>query len=295
MARGTQHRKRRPRPNALVAAPAPKPKPKRSESHPSWEDQLFLSRLRVHVKWVFVFLAVVFGLSFVLFGVGSGSTGITQAMQSLFNSTSSGGSSLSSLQKKATNNQKDPTAWRNLATKLEQDQKTDRALTALEHYVRLRPKDQTALDELASLYTRRAGDYNTIWSDVLGQLQIIAPGGLFLPKATSPFGKAFANQDPITDLVVARLNARASAASQKLGLLSARAESAYKRLVKVAPGNATYQFQYAEIAQSLSQTATAITAYKAFLKLAPNDALAPRARQELKVLSPPATKKKTSR
>ena len=160
----------------------------------------------------------------------------------------------------------------------------------------LKPKDQTALDELASLYTRRASDYNTIWSNVLGQLQIIEPGGLFLPKATSPFGKAFANQDPITALVVARLNTQASAASQKLGLLSAKAESAYQRLVKVAPGNATYQFQYAEIAQSLGQKATAITAYKAFLKLAPNDALAPRARQELKALrSPPATKKKTSR
>ena len=289
MARGTQHRKRRPRPNALVAAPAPKPK--RSVSHPSWEDQLFLSRLRVHVKWVFVFLAVVFGLSFVLFGVGSGSTGITQAMQSLFNSTSSGGSSLSSLQKKATNNQQDPTAWRNLATKLEQDQKTDRALTALEHYVTLKPKDESALDELAALYSRRAGDYNTIWSNVLGQLQIIAPGGLFLPKSTSTFGKTFANQDPITDLVVARLNARASAASQKLGLFSSRAESAYKRLVKVAPGNATYQFQYAAIAQSLGHNAIAKKAYQTFLKLAPHDSLAPTARQQLKVLSPPATKK----
>ena len=244
---------------------------------------------------MFVFLAVVFGASFVLFGVGSGSTGITQAMQNLFNNTSSGGSSLSSLQRKATDNTKDPTAWRNLATKLEQDQKTDRALTALEHYVRLKPNDQSAIDELASLYTRRAGDYNTIWSNVLGELQIIAPGGLFLPNATSPFGKAYANQDPITALVVAQLNARASAASQRLGLLSSKAEAAYRRLVKLAPANATYQFQYAQIAQGLGQKPTAIQAYKAFLKLAPNDALAPRARQELTLLSPPATKKKTGR
>jgi tetratricopeptide (TPR) repeat protein len=290
MARGTQHRKPRPRANAAIAAPAPKAK-KRNASHPSWEDQLFLSRLRVHVKWVFVMLAIVFGLSFVLFGVGSGSTGITQAMESLFQSSSSGGSSLSSLQKKATDNQNNATDWRNLVTKLEADQKTDRALTALEHYVKLKPKDQDALDELASLYVRRAGDYNTIWSNALNQLQVIAPGGLFLPKSTSKFGKIFANGDPISTLLVARLNTTANAASEKLGLLSSKAESAYARLVKVAPTNATYQYQYAQIAQGLGHKAIAIKAYKTFLKLAPHDAAAPTARQQLKVLSPPATKK----
>jgi tetratricopeptide (TPR) repeat protein len=292
MARGTQHRKRRPRANAVVTAPAPKAK--RNTSHPAWEDQLFLSRLRVHVKWVFVFLAIVFGLSFVLFGVGSGSTGITQAMQSLFNSTSSSGASLSSLQKKATNSPKDPTVWRNLATKLEQDQDEDRAMTALEHYVSLKPKDQDAIDELAGLYTRRAEDYNTIWSNALGQLQIVGPDGLFTPKSTSPLGKAYTDQDPITALVVKGLNAQSSAAAEKVGLLTDKAQSAYKRLVKLAPDNATYQFQYAEIAQSLGHKAVAIKAYKAFLKLAPHDTLAPTARQQLKVLSPPATKKKAA-
>jgi hypothetical protein len=292
MARGTQHRKRRPAANARIAAPAAKPK--RSASHPSWEDQLFFSRLRVHVKWVFVFLAVVFGLSFVLFGVGSGSTGITQAMQGLFTRSSSG-TSLSSLQKKATKNPKSPTAWRNLATKLERDRKTERATIALEHYVTLKPKDESALDELAGLYTQRARDYNTVWSDTLARLQIVQPGGLFQPPSTSVFGKAYANQDPITALVIKQLSTKSSAASQQLALLSSKAEATYQKLTKLVPGNATYQFQYAGIARSLGQKDIAIKAYKAFLKLAPHDSLAPRARQELALLSPPATKKKTGR
>ena len=291
MARGTQHRKPRPRANAQVAAPAPKPKRKRDASHPSWEDQLFFSRLRVHAKWVFVFLALAFGFGFVLFGVGSGSSGITEAMQGLFTRSSGGGSSLSSLQKKTEDHPKDATAWRNLATKLEQDQKTDEALTALETYTQLKPKDESALDELASLYARRVQDYNTAWSDALGQLQIIAPGGAFKPKETSPLGKAFAGQDPITALAVTKLNAAASAASQQVGLLSSKAQSTYTQLVKLAPTNATYQFQLANLAQSLGQKAIAIKAYKAFLKLAPHDSLAPRAKEQLKRLSPPATKK----
>ena len=36
-----------------------------------YEDTLFFTRLRTHAKWVFVFLIIVFGLGFVLFGVGS--------------------------------------------------------------------------------------------------------------------------------------------------------------------------------------------------------------------------------
>jgi len=67
VARGTQHRKRRPTADARVT-----PEPKRKESrHDAWEDQLFFSRLRNHAKWVFVLLALVFGLGFVLFGIGS--------------------------------------------------------------------------------------------------------------------------------------------------------------------------------------------------------------------------------
>ena len=35
------------------------------------EDTLFFTRLRRHAKWMFVFLALIFGLGFVVFGVGS--------------------------------------------------------------------------------------------------------------------------------------------------------------------------------------------------------------------------------
>ena len=69
MARGTQHRKRRPAQNARassVAAPPHKQRP------PQWQEELFFQRLRNHAKWMFVLLALVFALGFVFFGVGSG-------------------------------------------------------------------------------------------------------------------------------------------------------------------------------------------------------------------------------
>jgi Flp pilus assembly protein TadD len=280
MARGTQHRKRRPAANARVAQPAPKAKNR--VKHQSWEDQLFFSRLRVHAKWVFVFLALVFGLGFVLFGVGSGSSGIGDVMQNLFTRGGGGSSSLSSLQKKAKENPKSPKAWRDLATKLETDQKTERATVALQHYLRLRPKDEAAVGELANLYTQRAGDYYNLYRQVQGEQELYSPTSIFRPATTTAIGKAFPAQDPITTLQNKQLTDRLNAALQKLGILNSQSEGAYKRLAKLAPQNASYQLQLGEVAANLGDKQTAITAYKTFLKLAPNDSLAPRARQRLK-------------
>src|SRR5581483_6624049 len=117
VARGTQHRKRRTPAHARVAPAAAKAKPR--VKHERWEDQLFFSRLRVHAKWMFLFLALVFGLGFVIFGVGSGSTGISDVLQNFFTGSSSGGRSLSSLRKQAREHPKQAKAWRDLATKLE--------------------------------------------------------------------------------------------------------------------------------------------------------------------------------
>jgi tetratricopeptide (TPR) repeat protein len=280
MARGTQHRKRRPAADARVAQPPPKT---RRVKHESWEDQLFFSRLRGHAKWVFVFLAFVFALSFVVFGVGSGSTGITDAMQSLF-TRSSGGSSLSSLQKKAQQNPKSPAAWRALATKLESDQKVDRAATALERYIKLKPKDESALQELAGLYIRRASDYYNVYARANYAQALVSPTSVFRTDPNGSIGKAMADADPILANQNTVASSRLNSALTRLQVYNAKSEDAYKRLVKVAPKNATYQLQLGEVAANLGDKKTGIAAYKAFLKLAPNDSLAPRAKQRLKEL-----------
>src|SRR5919201_1781894 len=66
----------------------PKPEPRRSRprsSTPTVAAQtMFFPRLRRQAKWVFVFLAVVFAAGFVFFGVGSGSTGISDLLQGNF-------------------------------------------------------------------------------------------------------------------------------------------------------------------------------------------------------------------
>ncbi|HWB22509.1 MAG TPA: hypothetical protein VG652_06435 [Gaiellaceae bacterium] len=259
----------------------------------SWEDQLFFSRLRRHAKWMFAFLALVFAFSFVIFGVGSGSTGIGDVLQNFFNGITSTGSSLSSLQSNVKKHPKEASAWRALATKLETDQKVDRAIVALQHYTKLAPKDQAGLEELAGLYLRRARDYETLYSTYQGEDQPYATDSPFAPKSTTPLGKAYTDttalESPLSSLLSTNLNKAATAAVEKIGPLETNAVSVYKRLLKLDPSNATNQFQLAQSAQVAGDNTTAIAAYKAFLKLAPNDALASTAKTQLKQLQATAT------
>src|SRR5581483_7856943 len=155
VARGTQHRKRRPQASARVAA-TPATSRRRRPKHASWEDQLFFARLRVHAKWMFVLLALVFAIGFVVFGVGSGSTGISDALQNFFSGAGgSAGPSLASLERKAYLNGNDASAWSAYAAKLVQENKLDDAIAAYRHYLGLRPRDESALEQLAGLYTRQ--------------------------------------------------------------------------------------------------------------------------------------------
>jgi Flp pilus assembly protein TadD len=291
VARGTQHRKRRPAANARLAKPAaaqaqpPAPKPKSRPRHASWEDQLFFSRLRVHAKWMFVFLALVFGVGFVIFGVGSGSTGISDALQNFFQGHSSSGPSVSSLQKKTQQHPNDAKAWRDLATTLQQKNQDDEAITALSRYTTLRPKDANALQELAGLYIRRAGDEQLAYQDAAARAQVLMPGSPLQPKASTPLGKALSSlSNPVQNALTSQVSGATTASYQKLVQYETSAVSTYKKLAALNPNDATTQFRLAQVAQGTGDVATAKAAYRKFLKLAPDDPLAATARKALKSL-----------
>jgi len=286
VARGTQHRKRRTPAHARVA-PAPakgKAKPK-GVKHERWEDQLFFSRLRVHAKWMFVFLAFVFAAGFVFFGVGSGSTGISDVLQNFFKGTSSSGASASSLQKKAEAHPQQAKLWHDLAVKLESDNKLDDAIVALKRYTALRPKDQNSLEELASIYLRRATAEQQVYVDAQTRGQLLSPGPVGQPPASSPLGKAFSSvSNPIQSTISSTVGTQASDAYQKIISYEADAVGTYKKLAKLTPKDATTQLRLAQVSEGAGDTASAIAAYKRFLQLAPEDPLAPTAKKSLKRL-----------
>jgi tetratricopeptide (TPR) repeat protein len=283
VARGTQHRKRRPPPNARVASTPTKAS--RRPKHQQWENELFFSRLRNHARWLFGLLIVVFAVGFVIFGVGSGSTGVSSVLQNFFAGSGSSGASASSLQKKANANPKNAQDWRNLATKLEADNRLDDAIVALKRFTALKPKNQNALQELAGLYLRRASEDDTAYTDAETQLGILAPTLPNTPSSSSDLGKALASlTSPIASAVSGVVGTTSSGAYTGILSYENDAVGAYKQLAKLSPKDAQVQVELAQVAQSAGSTQTAIAAYTKFLKLAPNDPLAPTAKKALKQL-----------
>jgi tetratricopeptide (TPR) repeat protein len=286
VARGTQHRKRRPRANAVATAPVVARRHK--QKPPQWQEELFFQRLRNHAKWIYVGLAVTFVLGFVLLGVGSGSTGIGDALQNAFSFGSNGGTSISSLQNKVAKNPSDATAWRNLATAYEQKQRTADAVTALEHLTRLHPKDTNTLSELASEYQSLATTYSNDYSSAQAAAQQAAPSTAFAPPASSAFGRLYndpnALKDPISSAVTAVASTKATAAYSKLQATATKAEDAYKKLAGFSPSDATLQIQLGQAAQTAGDQQTALKAYQKFLKLAPTDPLAPQVKRVITAL-----------
>jgi tetratricopeptide (TPR) repeat protein len=282
VARGTQHRKRRPPQNARLApAPAGPKRPKR----PAYEEQLFFGRLRVHAKWMFVFLALVFSAGFIFLGIGSGSTGISQIVQNFFSGSSSSGSSLSSLQKKTQEHPKDAKAWMAYANKLQQKDQLDDAAQALETYAKLKPKDTGALLQLAGIYLRRAQDWQTLYSINAARAQALSPTGILQPSASTKLGQAISSLP--SDLTNAVGNQSSSSTSEEYSKVQSYLTSrvdVYKKLAETQPNDATTQLSLATAATDANDAPTAIAAYKAFLKLAPQDSQAPTARQALKQL-----------
>jgi len=234
-----------------------------------------------------VLLAVVFGLGFVFLGIGSGSTGISQALQQAFNfGHGGGGTSISSLERKTEKHPKDAQAWRDLATAYETKQQAANAATALKRYVTLRPKDTSALAELGSEYSTEAQTYATQYQVAAAQGQNQGSAGdVFAPPSSSPLGKAFNDpnilKDPISSAVQSAASTAENTAFQNYQTAQIGAMSAYRQLVALTPDDANAQLQLGQAAQAANASQVAITAYEKFLKLAPHDPLAAQVKSQL--------------
>jgi cytochrome c-type biogenesis protein CcmH/NrfG len=257
---------------------------------------MFFPMLRRQAKWVFVLLALVFAGGFVFFGVGSGQGGLGDVLQGwLGTGGSAGGPSISKLEAQTRENPKDATAWHELGTAYAGDQKTDQAIAALQRYTALRPKDPDGLQELAAQYERKLQD---ISAEATGDPLLTAAAAdrsSFVPPSTTPLGQAYTDTnalgDPVDSAVQSLASQRQTEYQQRLVEAGQKKADVYKRLVEVDPTDPATQFQLAQAAQYVGDTATAIAAYKQAKKLDPQSYGA-YADQALKVLEPaPAPKK----
>jgi tetratricopeptide (TPR) repeat protein len=240
---------------------------------------MFFPRLRRQAKWVFFFLALVFAVGFVGFGVGAGGVGVGNIFEG---AGGDGIPSVSEAEKRIAENPKDAKAFRDLATAHQTEGNTDEAIEALEQHVQLRPKNVDALRELAGLYLTKASEAQQSANVAYTRASFLAPGAavsnLFV------FGDQPLEAGAISSAVNANLSATVSTYQSEVQQAYAQAVDAQRRITVATPRDPAAQLLLAETAIEAGDAATAIAAYEKFLKLAPDDPSAPEIRRTLKAL-----------
>jgi predicted Zn-dependent protease len=244
------------------------------------EDTMFFPRLRRQAKWVFLFLALVFALGFVGFGVGAGGVGVGDIFRDPGGGT--GVPSVSEAEQRVSENPRDPQAFRDLATAHQDAGNTDGAIEALEGLVALRPKNEDARRELAALYLAKAGEAQERAQIAQLRAAYLAPSASI--PALAQIGDKVVPVDPITDAVNSLYSDDIQAALLEAQNASARAVEMFRQIASAKPTDPAVQLQLAETALDANDAATAIGAYEKFLRLAPDDPLAPEVRRILRQL-----------
>jgi tetratricopeptide (TPR) repeat protein len=241
---------------------------------------MFFPRLRRHAKWMFLFLALVFALGFVGFGVGAGGIGFGDVIR---DAAGGGGQpSISKAEQRTIDNPKDAQAFMDLSTAYQADGQTDNAILALTSYTQLRPKNTDALRQLAALYLQKASAAQERAQIFQARSAYLAPGSV--RDTIFQIGGSPLTPDPITNAVSTSYESEISTASSEAQSASAQAVEQYREIAQIRPKDPSVQLEVASAAQSAGDVATTIAAYKAFLKLAPNDPTAPEVRRLLKQL-----------
>ena len=240
---------------------------------------MFFSRLRRHAKWMFVFLALVFGVGFVGFGIGANqNASIGDLLRGGGGTT--GGVSVSEARDAVEKSPKSAAAQRSLATALQEDGQNDEAVVVLNRYLELAPKDKEALQELAGLHLSRANTLARQAQDAQVRASYLTFGSTF--SSPLDLGKgATIGPDPIDEAISTQANQTVTTAYTTAQASYQKAEETYDRLAAAAPRDPNVQLELAQAAQQSGDIPKAISAYEKFLKLAPDDPTAPIVKQQI--------------
>jgi hypothetical protein len=265
---------------AKAKAQPAKPRSRRRHSGGGNPNQdLFFVRLRRHQKWVYAVLAVVFGLSFVLVGVGSGNGGgLTQLYNNLFGG--SGGSSVSKAQDEIKTNP--IKGYRDLATAYEQQGHPALAITALTNYLAIQKTDAASWAELGGLQLSQGSTYANQLRSAQVAAQQADPSAPFLPGGQ--LGTAV-GANPIYQGASQTASARTSVLYQRATGAFTDAVNSYQRASNIHPRNATYLQELATAAQNAGNTQVELAALRKYLQVYPNAPLKKQIEQQIASLA----------
>lgn len=246
---------------------------------------MFFPKLRRRAKWVFLFLALVFGIGFVAFGVGTGvpGTSIGDVFQDFLGSRGADqGPSVEEAREKAEANARDSQAQLDLANALQREGRTREAIRALERYVALQPGDVTALRQLAVLWGTEgaAARQEAESAQAAAQRASITdsfarPDSLFVQELVG---------NEIAESVAELARERAAEASARAQSAAREEAAVYQELVLLEPDDENLLLQLGVASQQAGDLESAIAAYERFLELAPDNPSAPLVEEQLELL-----------
>ncbi len=241
---------------------------------------MFFPKLRRQAKWMFVFLALAFGIGFVAFGIGgTGGSGISDLFQRSDGGT--GGPSASDAREKIENG--NLAAYKDLSEAYRSQNNSDEAIAAGERYLEARPKDYDFMRTLASDYEGQATALREEAALVQEELTATTGGTVFgLPQNTL-LGRALGTGRIDQELTTA---ANQKLTEQYSGIQTAysRATELYQGIARADPDDVLVQLLLAQAAYQAQNTAVAVKAYARVVELAPDSAEAQQARQQIKLL-----------
>ena len=245
-------------------------------------QQLFFMRLRRKAKLAYLVLAVLFAITFAFLGVGSGTNGGLDQLFSGLNIFSSSSNPVSKAQKEIKDHPTAAKGYRDLATAYEGKGDTVNAITALQQYTTYKPK-AAAFSELGGLQMSQAQAYRTAYQAATQARQLAAPSASFLP--TGKLGQGIGT-NPVEQAAASEVDASVQVLQQQTQLAYTNSVASYQKAATLQPNEPNAWFTLGQTAQTSGDVATAIKAYKHYLKLSPNSTSAAQIRQLIKSLSP---------
>jgi tetratricopeptide (TPR) repeat protein len=243
---------------------------------------MFFPRLRKQAKWAFAVMILVFGVGFVLLGVGSGGLDLGSLLRDSFGRGGSASPSIEKAQKKVDENPRNAVAQKELAQAYEGKGRTAEAIAAYEQYVALRPRDTAALTHLGSLQVTQA-DNSLQQAQIAFFEQSLANARSTFGVATdSKFAKAL-GADPIASVVQTKTSTALQQANSQYTTAAQAALATYKKLANVDASQDNL-LTLAQTAQRFQDVPTAVKAYKQVLKLTNDPTLKADIRVRIKAL-----------
>ena len=240
---------------------------------------MFFPKLRRQAKWMFVFLALAFGIGFVAFGIGgTGGSGITDLFQ---RGGSTGGPSVSDAQKKI--DKGNLAAYKDLADAYRADGKPDDAIAAGEKYVEARPKDYDFIRILASEYEGKANKLRAEATAIQEELTAQTGGTVFALPQNTLLGRAL-GPGKIDQELTAAANAKLTEQYSGMQTAFTRATNLYQTVARAKPTEVLLQLLLANAAYQAQLVPIAVKAYAKVIKIAPDSQEAQQARQQIQVL-----------